>query len=148
MLTSQSLASELDACKEEITTLKNETSVKDQEEELKWYKDENTFLASQIFEMIKKFEQGSKVNHDLLTECNKLKRKFENSETKFQSLLQDYERAVRWINARKDLVKDYESCINTLGLESILEITNSNHSGNILSTKVTLIMKETSGKIA
>jgi hypothetical protein len=108
-----------------------------------WYKEENTFLASQIFEMINKFEQGSKFNNDLRNEYDLLKRKLGNSESKFQSLLEDYERAARWITIHKDTVEDYKNCINTFGLEYILDL--SDQRGNILSTKAVLTMKEAKG---
>jgi hypothetical protein len=137
---SESLASELDEAKNQILALKKE----EQSEELKWYKEENTFMATQVFELLDKFEQGSKSHHDLLKECDRLKKKGENSDSKFQSLLLDYERAVRWINLRKDSVKDYENCINNLDLAYILNISSPDQNGNILSTKVSIIMKEAS----
>lgn len=135
------MASELDDAKNQIIALKKE----EQAEELKWYKEENTFLASQVLELLYKFEEGSKSHHALLKECDRLKKKGDNAESKFQSLLLDYERAVRWINLRKDSVKDYENCINNLDLEYILDLSSPNQHGNILSTKVSLIIKEASG---
>lgn len=93
--------------------------------------------------MINKFEQGSKFNNDLRNEYDLLKRKLGNSESKFQSLLEDYERAARWITIHKDTVEDYKNCINTFGLEYILDL--SDQRGNILSTKAVLTMKEAKG---
>lgn len=119
----------------------------DQSEELQWYKDENTFMASQLLVLIAKFEQGAELNTELMKECDKLKRKVGMSETKFQNLLQDYERAVRWISVRKDSIKDYENCIHNLGLANILELSSFDQCGNILSTKIALMMKEVVGTL-
>ena len=42
---------------------------------MKWYKDENTFMASQVLVLIDKFEQGAELNTELMKEYDKLNKK-------------------------------------------------------------------------
>ena len=104
-------------------------------------------MATQLSYLLDKFDEGSKLNQRLVDDCNCLKTKYENSEIKCQSLLQDHERAVRWITSKKDLVEDYELCIDNLGLNNVLEsyCMNPAQWKGLLSSKFIFLSNEIKG---